>query len=117
MVVAIRQGDTMKRFVAWALALGVIAGGAGTATAQNFGGLGFGLIGGGAGLGIAGTQSSQAVSTGASFGTTVETTIGISESLDTAKGSLTGSDLVKQPPRLVPEDIPVGHLEEITPSR
>ncbi len=107
----------MKRFAAWALALGVIAGSAGTAAAQDVGGLGFGLIGGGLGLGIARTRSWQAGSTGASFGTKVETTIGISESLGTATGSLTGSDLIKQPPRLVPEEIPVGHTEEITPAR
>lgn len=109
----------MRGLVVLGLALGMVAGGVGTAAAQSFGlgGLGFGLLGGGAGVGVSGTHAPASGSTGISFGTELETTIGVSESLDAATEGLAGAEMIKTPSRLVPEDIPVGHTEEITSGR
>ncbi len=95
------------------VAAGVLACAAGAASAQSFdlGHLGFGLLGGGPGLGIGSitTETGTATSAGASFGAKIEQPGEFTGGLGPATESLAGSEVVKTPSRLVPEDIPVGH--------
>jgi hypothetical protein len=109
----------MRRSVPFLVVLAIVASGPRIGWAQSFdlGHLGFGVLGGGPGLGIGSTSTDTGTTTpaGAAFGTKAEAPGQLTGIFDGLTGSLTGPDLVKMPSRLVPEDIPVGHKEEITP--
>lgn len=94
------------------LALVFVALGVGPAAAQSIdlGHLGFGLLGGGPGLGMGSVHSGtgSVSSAGISFGTQAEQPGQLTGTFDAATEGLAGSDIIKSPPRLAPEDIRVG---------